>query len=786
MKKLFSLLLAFVAVFTLAGCNNDGEDPVGTTQEDVDALIAQVFLAGDASNIMGNIELPTTVGEGVTITWTSSNEAVISTTGEVTRDGKDGENQVVTLTASVTVDDLTATKEFRLRVLKFEVDPSTTIAAIKATAKDEQVYAVGFKVLAIYQAGYYITDGTDIMNVYTGGTPALTVGNEVTVSGNMGSYRDAQQIVDSVFEITNATSTIADPTMPTESALISSIDAVYADHSAYNTIVYLKGIIVVEEGEFTDYYLQDKDDPSQRYEIYYKSPAGTLDALKALNGKYVEGIFYLYNSGYIMTFETADTFNEIVLTADEQIKAELAADTSGFAQVVETFSLPNTVAGKTIVWTTDATSIVATVNGENTDFTVTRPEGDGAVDEVTTIVGTYDTDQTVVFDVTVKAKVSIETVAEVVALADGEAVLTSPFLVTAVIQNGVYVTDGTDYIFVYTGGAPEGVVVGNYVTVQGIRGTYSGTIQIKNPTMTVVDATDPVIEEPDLSDDVYTVDQVVAGMADGSLIGKVVQVYGTLSIQGTYNNVFFNNPTDGDVEFEVYYKSPADSVTALEAQDGNTVIATLYVYSDSGVVFVGAAEDITVVGATVGIADVVAVANDTEVVLGNVKVADVIKNGFYVTDGTSYMFVYTGGYPSDMVVKGSEVLVLGIRGEYSGTQQIKNPTVVVLSETSTIADVAAPTTVTTMADLVAGMADGSLIGTVVKVSATVSLQGDYNNAYLNDAADADVEVEVYYKSPSDSVAAVKAQDGNTITLNVYVYSDSSVVFVGEASDIVTE
>jgi len=98
-NKLLSLLLSVLIIFFLAACN-PGEEL------DIDALLVeaqeQVTLAGTVSS---NITLPTTVVVDeltVAVSWSSSNTAVISNTGVVTRPSAATGNVSVTLTATFT------------------------------------------------------------------------------------------------------------------------------------------------------------------------------------------------------------------------------------------------------------------------------------------------------------------------------------------------------------------------------------------------------------------------------------------------------------------------------------------------------------------------------------------------------------------------------------------------------------------------------------------------------------------------------------------------------------
>lgn len=77
---------------------------------------------GDLSGVTGNLTLPTTGSFGSAIAWASSNPAVISTSGAVTRPGALEDPAAVTLTATLTRGSGTATKTFEATVLPEEDD----------------------------------------------------------------------------------------------------------------------------------------------------------------------------------------------------------------------------------------------------------------------------------------------------------------------------------------------------------------------------------------------------------------------------------------------------------------------------------------------------------------------------------------------------------------------------------------------------------------------------------------------------------------------------------------
>lgn len=140
-KGFITLVLMLVAVLGLVAC----QDPANPDQDTVDAALEQVALVfgeGDSlSKVTRNITLPTAVGE-VTITWASSNAAVVSNTGAVVRPNAD---TVVSLTATLTLGEVSETKVFTL-----------TVKAAEAAASPEEALAV----LQIFSSTLVYNEGT--------------------------------------------------------------------------------------------------------------------------------------------------------------------------------------------------------------------------------------------------------------------------------------------------------------------------------------------------------------------------------------------------------------------------------------------------------------------------------------------------------------------------------------------------------------------------------------------------------------------------------------------------
>ena len=107
-KKILTVLICVFALFIVVGCN--GEINEGNLIDEVaDKLLVDV----DKGNVTENLILPTKL-DGVSITWKSSNESVISTDGVVTRKDSD---YAVTLTATLKYGEEEKVVEIIIKVL---------------------------------------------------------------------------------------------------------------------------------------------------------------------------------------------------------------------------------------------------------------------------------------------------------------------------------------------------------------------------------------------------------------------------------------------------------------------------------------------------------------------------------------------------------------------------------------------------------------------------------------------------------------------------------------------
>lgn len=214
MKKKNLALIALVAISAvpaLASCGKSGSTKTTTTTIDVDAEDTQIVAAAKAaltvaSEATEDFTLTTAAAGGARITWTSDNAAITisGANATVTRPTFGSESASVKLTATIVSGNISDTKEFTVTVAAL-TDESKTITEIKELKDDAQVYARGIVTGFLYgsgttdpeyKKGFYLTDGTDTIYVYSSEAENLEDNMEVYFGAKVGSYSGAKQLSD--------------------------------------------------------------------------------------------------------------------------------------------------------------------------------------------------------------------------------------------------------------------------------------------------------------------------------------------------------------------------------------------------------------------------------------------------------------------------------------------------------------------------------------------------------------------------------------------------------------
>ena len=358
-----------------------------------------VYSGWSTDGVRGDVSLITSLDDGnVAVTYATNNTEVAAVEEGKLKITLPAEGTttsgyvVVTVTATLTYNGQTTTKDFLLKV--HEALPEATIADIHESTT-AGTYEIKGTVTATNAKGFTVYDGTGHILVYLNKAPEVSVGDYVKVSGTTTFYQEVAQYDSS------ASVVVLSETAPAEKVFdftqtpvaygpseLAAWDAAGAKIGAYVTI---KGTLVVDG----NYYNVNIKDSSIVGSLSY--PAADLGAA-AFDGKVIEATgFLLYKSGgkyaNLMTTEV----KEATLTEAEM--AETVKNTLTLpGSVKNTLTLPKEGAYEsTISWVSNNTAAI-TINEDGT-VSIVRGDADTSVTLTATItVG----ETTVTKDIVVK------------------------------------------------------------------------------------------------------------------------------------------------------------------------------------------------------------------------------------------------------------------------------------------------------------------------------------------------------------------------------------------------
>ena len=186
---------------------------------------------------------------GATITFTSTNNAIIDpTTGVVTATGLTEQNSV-TLTASVTRGEITETKDF---IIKVGPLPMSDVADAYTTLKGDLVKVTGIITTSTKAYQYFFQDGTAgiALDVYDLQTEfgAITLGSEIIITGQVDISNGLYELVVIDYEVQATT-----PALPTP-ADINAVEFTDVALLPYQgQLVSFSGFVLQETPEVDSY-----------------------------------------------------------------------------------------------------------------------------------------------------------------------------------------------------------------------------------------------------------------------------------------------------------------------------------------------------------------------------------------------------------------------------------------------------------------------------------------------------------------------------------------------------
>ena len=547
-----------------------------TTKTDAEKLVeAKVaLLLPVAGLVLSNITLPDAALDAA-VTWSSSNTAVITDAGLVTRPLNGEGNAEVTLTATLTLGTETDTKTFDVTVR--EEEPSsvfTSIPTMHTSSILNDIVEFQGIVTATFGGGYFLSDGTYALGVYTGSSTAFVLGDEVYVKGSYAVYNTLFQVGSPTVEtLISSGNTIALTPMVKTIAEMIALDS--SDPLIHGMYYEITGTLELC-GSYDNVCVVDGDSSVL---VYYSSLATSITALEDKVGMEVVITVVYYtdhsNDGVLVVFQGGA--DDIVVAALNDVDA-LAADLAAVGSAVPNVSLsditlpavgPNGTAYTG--WTSSNTAVITDagvfVAADTTTVTITF-----------TATATKGTETgTATLEVVVPI---LSTVGEVIDMTVGDY-----FYVTGTVYEesyyGFYIHADGKYAFVYGSDLLDSVEPGQEVTILGFLGKYSGLLQLNVVEMTTGATGGAAV----------TAITGTVGELENDLVprGTIVTVIGTISIEGSYDNVYITGPAGGKVV--IYYRSNADELVTLA---GSIVTIDLIGYQDGTVLYQGVLADATV------------------------------------------------------------------------------------------------------------------------------------------------------------------------------------------------
>lgn len=148
-------------------------------------------------------------GSAGTVTYTSSDPAIVSVDGNTIKGLKAGE---VTITGKVDGYE-TVTAEIKITVLDKEYKPASIAETLASVEKGETVFIYGVYSYNVSGYGIFVDDGTSAILVYKGTAPSGTkIGDYVTVQGTYDEFNGTPQIKDATILKVSATDLATKPT----------------------------------------------------------------------------------------------------------------------------------------------------------------------------------------------------------------------------------------------------------------------------------------------------------------------------------------------------------------------------------------------------------------------------------------------------------------------------------------------------------------------------------------------------------------------------------------------
>lgn len=567
---------------------------------------ASVFTDGITSDYENLPETVTFRGETLTITWSSNDPDHLTADGVVTRPDADSEDAIVVLTASVTFEGTTVTREIQFRINKLiPSELRDSIAdAIDGTPGD-YVKLLGLTVLGKEADGFFLNDANNIIYVYAPSHEVreqIVIGQTYDFEAVLDVYFGSPQLVHNAAMPLTATPSSAAPQEPpvTETTLAALIDnlVIPTEANPLQVAQYrftAKVIIDKTEGETSNYdtWLVD---PSYEGDTIITSAQGSTATSYAIDE--VMNIYYKSNKALFASLHGQIVTVDVVLVgyrsdrnvwyanflggaADIQIEIEdnqEAVDTAADALVIPvnaltstTFELTTTLYGTTISWTSSNeavinpnTGVVTLVDGQVIDVTLTATitRGDASTE------ATFE----------VKVGEVISDIADLYDFSNNTRFFIQGVVTGANANNTITIQDSTGAISLFAATSERFNelldLVGTEIKVLGTKGLFNGLHQVASGfTWEVIDEDAALPNAVNLNDIDDWSGSALLPLQGQYLTATQLRVLSVSGLAGTshVNYVFYNEATgeriNGFLNNTQKQQLPADSLLRTLAVD---------------------------------------------------------------------------------------------------------------------------------------------------------------------------------------------------------------------------
>jgi hypothetical protein len=540
--------------------------------EKVAADTASLFVQEGA--VYGDLTLPTSGPNGTTITWSSDKPDYISNTGEVTRPAIGEGDEVVTLTATITLNDESDTKVFEFRVIEDVL--VMTINEIKTTAEEGDDVLVRALVLGHFKEGtykgYFAYDGTGYIYIHLGSSaPTVEIGKVYQIAGEYDVYYGMPQIAYPTEQ------TELDTTMEWPAAIAVTIDDIMAYSTTvpkekFSQYITLTGTVTYDG---TYYYLTDEDGDSVEL-----NDDSDIALVVAELGKSVT-INAFYHS-----YHTGHGNHQISFSGDPaHLSVNELSDEEALAADVATIALPNAAAFDLTLPTTGINGTTFS-NWASSNTAVYDNDGTFVAFGTNTVTITFTADavngtasETISVDVVVPV---LSTIGDVLDF-DKDDLFAVEGIVYSISYYGYHIYANGEYIFVNDTSYQDLLTLGDELLIVGyVGGFYHDMIQLK--------AYGYEIQSQGNVLPTYTAVDLSAAIAGEIEEGTPITITGEILVEtGTYVDVYILDALGNQIQ--IHYNSNDNE---LESFDGQVVTIDVLVYTWDYLWFEGEAADVTV------------------------------------------------------------------------------------------------------------------------------------------------------------------------------------------------